>query len=75
MLIQFAYIYCYAVIIRHSKGTIISSQIRDFEQNEELLTHGMTENMSYFDYFFKLSKNENEESTDKEEEDETTSDF
>ena len=56
------------------KGTIISSQIRDFEQNEELLTHGMTENMNYFDYFFKLSKNENEHSAEEGDEDETTSD-
>eukprot|EP00795_Rhopilema_esculentum_P008544 gene8544-14545_t len=35
------------------------NQIRDFENNEELLTHGVTENMTNFDYLFELSKREN----------------
>eukprot|EP00112_Aurelia_sp_Birch-Aquarium-sp1_P020678 Seg539.2 transcript_id=Seg539.2/GoldUCD/mRNA.D3Y31 product="Serine/threonine-protein kinase RIO3" protein_id=Seg539.2/GoldUCD/D3Y31 len=35
------------------------NQIRDYEQNEELLTHGMAENMKNFDYFFDLAKKEN----------------
>jgi len=68
-------------LFNHVSGLEISgqkedllNQIRDFEQNEELLTHGMTENMNYFDYFFKLSKNENEHSAEEGDEDETTSD-